>query len=972
MNAVKKKHLYLCIAAAALAVLVIFLLTRAGAGGYYDKYAGYDLSAPSGAGRSNTYALYLAGHADAAFPRETVDIDPLSYNKETSSGVTVIEKYEGPGDALITDETSVVEFTVNVPAAGFYNLKADYYPIEARGIDIERAVYINGEIPFLGSEIITFYRVWSDAPGGIKHDNQNNEIRPSQVENPRWQNSYFMDSQGYVVEPYRYYFEAGENTIKLTAVNEPMAIRGLTLVPVREIKSYEDYIEGYDLSLYQGNKADEPIKIQGESAALRSSPSLYAFFDTSSGTTEPNSVYTIKLNAIGGERWGVPGQWIEWNVDVPEDGLYRVSFKARQNYNRGMVSNRTLYIDGEIPCREALAIPFFYDNNWQLVTPEDAGGEELYFPLTKGRHTIRLQVSLGELSEILSRIEESMYRLNQIYLQVLVLTGADPDPNRDYRVNEFYPDIMDSIDFECRYIYKIIDDLVLYSGQMGPECASLQAVAKQLEMFVNKPQNIPRYMVNFKENIAGVGSSLVALNSASLDVDWIAVSEKNAKALKVNETFLISAKHEIESFIATFFIDYNNLGNVYTDRDITEVWIFSGRDQSTILKTMIDDTYTPVSGNPVNLKLVGVEALMPAVVAGTGPDVALTLMNADPINYAFRNAAQDLSKFDGFSETISEFYPSALVPFKYKDGIYGLPETQLYNVMFYRIDIFEDLGIKPPQTWQDLIAIFPVLQKKNMSIGMPSVERKINNIVNPDLSNFFAQLYQRGGALYNEDGSRCLLDGEQAVAAFDFYTRFFTHYKAPLYYDFVNRFRSGEMPIGFVDYNTFNTLAVFAPEIKGLWEFTVLPGTLMEDGTINRSTSCWGNACMMLSEADNPNRAWDFMKWWVSSDTQIRFGRELESVMGSSARYPTANKAAFESIAWNAHDSDVLKQQWEWVVGMPEVPGGYYSGRHIVNAVRRVINSKEDVRETLIEYTRGINDELTKKRTEFGLKVAGE
>jgi ABC-type glycerol-3-phosphate transport system substrate-binding protein len=863
-----------------------------------------------------------------------------------------------------TDDTGFIEYTVNVPEAGFYNLEMEYFPIESRGVDIERALYINGEIPFLGAELITFNRIWGDHPDGIRTDNQGNQIRATQIEIPRWETARFTDSQGYVIEPYKFFFNQGENTILLRAVNEPVAIRRLELAPVRVIPSYADYIAGYNTADFPG-RLYEPIIKEGEKSSSRSSPSLYPFFDTSSATTQPYSVRTITLNAIGGERWRVPGQWIEWEFEAPEDAMYAFSFKARQNYSRGLVSNRTFMINGVIPCREVMAISFQYSNAWQLVTPTDDDGNILYFPLKKGIHTIRLQVTLGDLSQTLADLEDAIFRINGIYRQILVLTGAEPDPHRDYRIDEHYPDILDRMAFEARYLYMLMDQIIDYAGQMGPEVATLQTVARQLEDFIARPNRIPRGVEVFKQNISALGTTLVTLNSSPLDIDWLCFSTENNNLPVVKETFFQSAWHEINSFLATFFVDYNAIGNIYgSEENPTEVWIFTGRDQSQILKSMIDDSFP----RAVNLKLVALEALMPAVVANTGPDVAVSVNNADPINYAFRRASMDLTGFSGFSEVAAQFHESAFVPFSYLDGIYGMPETQIFGVMFYRTDIFDELGLVPPQTWEELIAIFPVLQQNNMEVGIPSVERQIGGMRIPDLSNLFAQLFQRGGNLYTEDGARSLFDSETSVAAFEAYIRFFTHYKAPLHYDFVNRFRSGEMPIGFADYNTFNTLVVFAPEIRGLWQFDLLPGTMRDDGSIDRSTASWGQACMILSNAKDRNSAWEFVRWWVSEDTQVTFGRELEAVMGAAARHPTANRQAFNRLGWNARDNSIINRQWEYVRGVPEVPGGYYSGRHIVNAVRRVINDDEDVRETLLDYTRAINNELIKKRREFGLE----
>jgi hypothetical protein len=55
------------------------------------------------------------------------------------------------------------------------------------------------------------------------------------------------------------------------------------------------------------------------------------------------------LNYIGGDPWTHAGEWIQWDFEVPEDGYYNISIKARQMYQRGALSGRTVYIDGEVP-----------------------------------------------------------------------------------------------------------------------------------------------------------------------------------------------------------------------------------------------------------------------------------------------------------------------------------------------------------------------------------------------------------------------------------------------------------------------------------------------------------------------------------------------------------------------------------------------------------------------------------------------
>ena len=948
------------ILAVIIGIALFITLTGRQAPDFSEKYAGYDLSGAS-AGRTNTYSRYMERYANVPAGRRDIPIDIFEYS--SAEGVSILEGFQNQRRILRTEESSFVEYTVDVQETGLYFVQLEYFPIESRGIAIERSFLINGEIPFLGADRLTFQRIWGDE-GNSRFDNQGNEIRPRQVEIPRWETASFRDPLGYLIDPYAFYFRQGENVIRLVGINEPMAIRALSLKAPVQINSYRDYLASADLSRYANNRSNFLLKIQGERAIRRSDPSLYAVYDRSSGATEPASVARIRLNMIGGDSWGLAGQWIEWDFEVPENGMYRISIKGRQNYNRGFVSNRAVYINGKVPYKEFAAVPFGYSNKWNLITLRDGQGD-IFVPLERGQNTIRLQAAYGEMGVMLDLMEESVYRLNAIYRKILVLTGPEPDVYRDYRIDVIYPEVIEAMSHESKILYKLVDDLTRYSGDRSAEAAVALTLARQLEFFVRRPDKIPRTLTNFKSNISSLGDSLLNLSSCRLDIDYILISAENAALPRVNENFFVAASHELRSFFASFFVDYNSLGDIHSkSADVIEVWMLAGRDQSTILKAMIDDTFTPLTGIRVNVKLVAVDAVMPAVVAGTGPDMVLTIPEGDVINFAVRGAVVDISKFPGYQELIRELHPSVIVPFEYNGGVWGLPETQYFHVMYYRKDIFEELELGLPDTWDDLINIMPIIQKNNMNVGIPSVA----NSAAPDFSNYLAHLFQRGGRLYNEEGSRTLLDTENAIEAFDVYTKFYTHYKVPVVYDFVNRFRTGEMPLAFADYTWFNTLEVFAPELRGLWGFARMPGLKKSDGSIDRSIATGTLGSMVFSNAKRPDLAWEFLKWWISADTQLRFGRELESIMGAAARYPTANYDAFKRLSWGSEQMAVLDEQRNWTVGTPQVPGGYFVTRHIVNAVRRILNEGQDTRETLLDYTIIINDELIKKRKEFGLE----
>jgi ABC-type glycerol-3-phosphate transport system substrate-binding protein len=1000
----KTRNVLIALAAIILLFVITSLIPEKD---FSEKYEGVDLSVSAVQGETRNYSQYLAIHSDSAKVTSNVKVDVLRYDTSKSTGVSLYKSYYGK-DAVFTDDDSSITWNVEVPAAGFYNLEFEYIATPSRNVNLERSILINGESPFNDAESVFFSRLWQDG-GPIKTDNRGNSIRPVQKETFAYQTARVKSHLGYEVDPYLFYFNKGNNTITVKALNEPMVISRVTLAVPEVYKTYKEYLAGFS-SKPEDETKDEYIKVQGEDSVVRSDPSLFARYDHTSATTQPYSLKTQVLNYVGSDAWKDAGQWIEWNVEVPSDGWYTLTIKGRQLFQRGYVSCRSVYIDGKIPVDSLKVVRFPYSTDWVLNTVSDEEGNPLNFYFTQGSHTIRIEATLGEMGNIIRDLQDCIFRLNKIYRTILVLTGTVPDPNRDYEIDRVYPNEVNGMLMESKRLYAIVDRFVEMTGQKSNLISPAEALAIQLEQFYERPEKITKAFQNFKDNITSLGTSLLTMQETKLDIDYIALQSSNQKLKKDSSNFFKNARHEIASFFTSFFVDTTNFGNVY-DKDAEhtiQVWIIAGRDQSELLKTIVDDSFTPEYGVNVNLKLIAAESLLNAIMAGNGPDVVVTLYNSAPVDYALRNGNINLKRFPDCDEVLKCFKPSSYEAYRYDGGLYALPEKANFNLLFYRKDILEQLELEVPKTWEDLINMLPTLQGNNLNVGIP-----YPNIVLPDMTTFYSMIYQQGGAIYNEKGSKSIIDSEPGIKAFKLYTSFFNDYGLPTIYDFLSRFRTGEMPIGIAPYSTYNTLAVSAPEIRGLWDISYMLGTKQADGSINRLSMTTTECTMMVKKGKDlddynlPNAkeliamamngeplpeaaptgidaydwkevrknevriqdAWKFMKWWLSTDIQVRFGREQEAIIGASGRYTTANVEALKQLPWRTAELRILSTTFDETIGIPEVPGSYYTPRHVVNAVRKIVNEQEDTRETLIDYTRKINEELIRKRQEFNLPL---
>ena len=929
------------------------------------------------------YADYINSH-DQIYP-EGVE---LVVNAEDAISDDFDLTYEHTDTAILTTGTGSVKWNINIPEDGFYNILLDYIPEADSGANIERKFLINGEVPYENLLNVAFQRIWKD--GGEKIvDLNGNEIKPIQVEAPERRISYLRDQIGYVTEPYLVYFEAGVNEITIESVRESMSIFNLHVSSLQTFKSYEEVKADYVANNYKvisggitGYTVDpKNPKIEGEDATKRSSSTIYAISDRSSDYTSPSDPVKIILNTIGGIKWSNPGDWITWEFNVPETGLYNISMRTKQSTNRGLFSTRKLYIDGEVPFAEAQNLKFTYASNWSYVT---VGSEEepFYFYLEEGKHEITLEVTLGDYGSQINRVQNVISDLNSIYTKIISKTGPSPDKFIDYRLTENFPDLLDDFREAADSLYIVPDTITEISGEKSAETASLDTMARMLEGFIKNPRSIQKSIRNFSDNITALGTWIINVSSQALTVDYINVHASDFDKPKANPNWFKGTWFGIKGFFQSFFFDYSSIGttSINENAKTIELWLLTsavaGREQGNSIRTLIDATF--LKENPqynVDLKVVDPSVLLTATLSGRGPDIAINVDNGTPVNYALRGATYDISVFDDFEEVSKWFHPSAMVPYEFEGGYYALPNTQTFLMMFYRNDVFEAQGWDLPETWEDVIDIIPELQIQNLKFYLPLNTVGATSVVN---QIFASRLYQTGGSFYrtetNDAGEEYLESNFDSEEAFEFWTEFYTDYSFQLtdasLITFVNRFRTGAMPIGIANYDTYNTLMVSAPEIRGKWSFALLPGTRQEDGSIDRHGAASGTAVTMMKQTENPEDAWKLMKWWVSEDTQIAYNREIESIIGTAARHATANTAAFQRLPWNQAELTVLNEQFSYTVGVPEIAGGYYTGRNLENAFRDTVDKKLNPRETFEKYIILIDREIIRKRKEFGLPVA--
>lgn len=874
------------------------------------------------------------------------------------------------------EEDNSVEWTFRVKNAGLYRISMDYLALEGNGAKIQREVRIDGQLPFEEAAGVSFYRIFRE--GEVTLNSIGDEVWPVQSEDVIWQRADFEDGQGYFEDPLLFYLTEGEHTLTLEQIDQPVGIGNLTICPPEEILTYAGMLEEYEKNGYQ-RTSGVSVKLQAEDSSWRND-SVVRRESNVDPNTEPYSLTSRLLNTVGGYRWRTGNQSVAWEIEVPQSGLYTLNFKVAQATVSGIPSYRKITIDGKVPFEEMKLYRFDYNKNWYGETLSDENGEPYLFYLEEGVHELKLEVKLGNFTEVIERTIDDLQYLSDLTREITKITGTSPDPNYEYELYRNMPELSGEMGYVADRLEYTVSLLAAISNERTSMENNYRSIVDMLRKFQADVDKIPRALTELDTALTNLGSYITSIQICPLALDYLEVASPDAEFTVEKTLFTEKLWATTVNFVMSFFKDYDSIGKV-TEEDqaqtVLDVWIARGADWGELLKEMADERFTPETGIVVNVNVIpsgqlstgSINMLMLSVTSGDAPDVALSVDYNLPSEFAFRGAAVDLTQFDGFEELADQYYDTMFEPYRFEGGVYAFPETMDFTCMIYRTDIIDDLELEIPKTWEELLeTVLPTLYENSMTFAFP-VDTTVSTTSPGAYRGYTMLLLQKGGSYYTEDLRSSALDSAVAYDTFKMWTSLYTNYDVDEQSNFFTRFRTGTQPIGIGNYGTYLQLLTSAPELYGRWAIAPVPGTVQEDGSINNVVGTISStSCMILEQSDKQEEAWRFLQWWLSEETQISYGRQLEALLGTGSRWNTANREAFYGLPWKREDEEVIRASLETAIEQPIVPGGYFTGRHIINAWNRVCVNDDNVRDALEKAVRDIDKEIATKRAEFGLK----
>ena len=891
-----------------------------------------------------------------------VNVDPADTVFTASAGeMTVSGKTPSMTDgaaAIAAGDT--VQMTVHVAEAGEYALVLTYKTV---GSTLAQSTV---SVDFAGSAVKSYINsIWCDASKAYIFDRYNNEVTPSQVKVDAFATDYVRDSTTLDLEPVRYGLEAGSTVLTIENNDQDILLQSVQLVKYPKAPAYSVYAAAYDRSSHSNG-----IIIEGEDYIAKSDSYVRTKADINS-SCYPYSSYQKLLNAVDYYSWQTAGQRVVWQFYVEYAGWYNLGFHYTQSEKEGQSVYRNVEIDGKTLFSQMNEMAFPYTGSEYANVTLQADGENARIYLTEGKHTIALYTSVPAMAPVVEQINQISAELSEIGLDLQQVAGSNADANRTWDIESYIPGVTDHLYDLQQRLTALYDSLSNSSGTAASSCVNLKQAASIIEQALKRPDKLPTYVTQLSVGSGSVTDLLAQLvntiNEQGISLDRIYVYG-DGYVLPDGEAGFLGG---LVAGTRRFFHSLVNREGAYgvgaatDEEDAITVWVNRPISYVETLQLLTDTYFTPETGIKVYFSVMPDEGkLLLANASDTCPDVALGVTSDRPYQLGARGAAYDLTQFSDFAAYVREnFNDYDLEPFTYDGAIYGIPETKNFYVLMYRTDILERLELEAPDTWNDVAEMMPVLRRSGMTFYMPLSAATGTK----PLSTIAPFFLQNGAKLYSEDGLTSVLNSEEGIAAFsqltDLYTLYSVQNNAPSFY---NNFRYGAMPVGVGSFSDYVQMLYAAPEIADKWTIAPAPGTVMADGTVNRQQVSVDRSDLIMNTTKKEDQAWTFLKWWMSTGTQVEFAYSLQTKYGSEYAWNSANKEAFTQLSFPKAHRDVILEQWSESENYRIMPATYMLERCLSDAWYSVVNEHQSPRAALNEAVFTIDQETAIRMQQFG------
>lgn len=325
------------------------------------------------------------------------------------------------------------------------------------------------------------------------------------------------------------------------------------------------------------------------------------------------------------------------------------------------------------------------------------------------------------------------------------------------------------------------------------------------------------------------------------------------------------------------------------------------------------------------------EKLLTALASGSVPDVVLWDRYNTPL-YVPKNALAPLDEYieaDGVDTT--QFYEQAMGELVVEGETYGLPLLVDNRSLFYNTELLADAGVEPPTDWDSLKEAAEAVTEQDggkLSVAGFALD-------DPGLFNIW--LRQAGGQMFSDDGATTAFNSPEGLEVLEFWQGLLdAGVYEPGFGEGVDSFAEGSTAIKY----------------DGPWALTALDEAEVAYGITqppvgpdgDQGAGMGGFGLVIPSGAQNPDGAWEFMRWWT---TQPQNGVDFAKISGW---IPANVEAANDPYFTDDDRYQAFIETMEYAQVRSNIPGASdVEGKALIPALEKFLGGETDAATALKE-----------------------
>ncbi len=347
------------------------------------------------------------------------------------------------------------------------------------------------------------------------------------------------------------------------------------------------------------------------------------------------------------------------------------------------------------------------------------------------------------------------------------------------------------------------------------------------------------------------------------------------------------------------------------------------------------------------------EKLTISFAGGVTPDVFQ--VGAEYVGgLAYRGMAQPLDDRIAKWGQADDYFPASWSTCIYQGKVYGLPYLSAPRVLLYRKDLLKRAGFDhPPDTWEQLAA---AARRMTVKRG-PVYEMAGMNL--PVSWQFFVELlWENGGSIVSEDGTRSMLDSPEAIEALQFYVDLYRKYEVcptsgmPVAGGQIPVFASQRAAMEINNQFGIYNVKKYAPEI--LSKVGIAPTPRRKERVISVYTD-W---LAMSPQSRNKDLAWELMTFLMEPENLAAYNSTLFFIPPRRSAVEAA-----EFMKQNPQLREFVSLMDRYGRSLPAIPEWFEIRTGLQSAISAAIYQTKTPEQALRNYSREL-DELLAERVE--------